>query len=495
VKKIAQLLVSLFAAGVLLFSSAQIASSFTHSLTAPHTLPWIDSTHESNCSSCDIYTYNKAFWFQAYSRTYLCYVRDSFAMPEWHNTWGFIETYIGDPAGYGMWCGSDQGGYWGFGLSGAGYPEITADSPWVDSTNDMHYVDSSHTFNGGYGMINPGYVEQNSVLFPANISMASPSLLTVTLNPQAGGTVTSNPAGINCPSGNCQANFSGNVTLTAQSNSGNAFQNWKIDGQPICSTSTYVVTMDQNHTVEADFIPEATDFVYPVLKAGVTDPLLNKADPHGNGWTGPGLGETAEADGHLGQDYVFVGDSSAGKPVYAVANGIVVDVQDGSGTYGWCNNDDHGWGPVVVIKHVKQSGFSTTDAKLTTDSCGTETSPTVVYSLYGHLSKSDLQCRQIHVGQIVSMGDQIGVLGTEGVDWGSSDNTVNMVSHLHFELKDTAGFNENAWYAASQSNHGMCPGTATQTCNPSGVGTGYSYASGFAPHRYIPNVFLSNNQQ
>lgn len=148
--------------------------AFTHSLPAPHALPWVDSGHESNTPYDPVYTYDKEFFFQMHGRTYLCYVRDNFNMPEIHNVEGYVEFYFGDPAGHGMWCGSDQGGYWGFGLSGGAYPEITPDLPWVDTTHDMIYVDPSATFNGGYGTINPGYVGQNSVIFPANL-FPSPS--------------------------------------------------------------------------------------------------------------------------------------------------------------------------------------------------------------------------------------------------------------------------------------------------------------------------------
>jgi len=325
------------------------------------------------------------------------------------------------------------------------------------------------------------------------------NLLTVTLNPQAGGTVTSNPASdFSCANGTCTGNFSGNITTTASANSGYQFVNWLESGTVIsnnCPATTLNLTMSCARSITAQFVPEATDFVYPVLKAGVTDPLQNKADPDENGWHGIGLGEQGinDAYGHLGQDYVMDSNNgdgdAAGEPVYAVANGIIVEVTNNQSTsYGWCDNGDHGWGPVVVIKHVKASGFDTTDS-IVTSTCGTETNPTVVYSLYGHLSKTSIQ--GLSVGQIVTKGQQIGVLGAEGTDWSEE-----MANHLHFELKDEAGFNEGTWYT---SHAGQCPGSIAYTlCSGitmRGIGTAYSHASGFAPHHYIPGIFISTNQQ
>jgi len=77
--------------------------------------------------------------------------------------------------------------------------------------------------------------------------------LTVNLSPQAGGTAVSSPTGLACVDSTCQGYFSGDVTLTASAASGWVFDHWEINGQPICSTSTYVVTVNSAQTVTAVF--------------------------------------------------------------------------------------------------------------------------------------------------------------------------------------------------------------------------------------------------
>jgi murein DD-endopeptidase MepM/ murein hydrolase activator NlpD len=206
-----------------------------------------------------------------------------------------------------------------------------------------------------------------------------------------------------------------------------------------------------------------------------------------SGWEGKGVGQYSAANGHLGQDYYLVSEDSAGKPVFAVANGQIIEVLNGPGQYGWCDDDDHGWGPVVVIKHVLSSGFKVPSlAVKDPGSCGSDLNPTVIYSLYGHLSKESIS--NLFIGQKVDKGQPIGTIGKYGVDLVSW--TTN---HLHFELKDELGFKEGTWY---KSNPGTCPGSITYKCSQreiKGVGTGYSEISGFAPHRYDPSLFIPSN--
>jgi murein DD-endopeptidase MepM/ murein hydrolase activator NlpD len=158
---------------------------------------------------------------------------------------------------------------------------------------------------------------------------------------------------------------------------------------------------------------------------------------------------------------------------------------NGPGKYGWCDDSDHGWGPVVVIKHTSDNGFKVSDnAIIALGNCGTDRNPKVIYSLYGHLSKDSI--KDISIGQTLNTGDLIGVIGKYGVDQASW--TTN---HLHFEIKDEVGFLEGGWYI---SHPGQCPGTAAQSCGAQGIGTGYSHLANFAPHRYIPSVFIIENQ-
>ena len=99
------------------------------------------------------------------------------------------------------------------------------------------------------------------------------------------------------------------------------------------------------------------------------------------------------ANDHLGNDWNGVrgGDSDLGFPVFAVADGVVLDATDHGG----------GWGNVVRVSHA----------------CGDR-----VESLYAHLDR-------IYVvdGARVRRGHLIGTIGTAGGQYRA---------HLHFELRD-----------------------------------------------------------
>ena len=325
--------------------------------------------------------------------------------------------------------------------------------------------------------------------------------LSIYVDPLQGGSVTGGDGEISCSSDpNSVCNYSvlqgEQVTIEATPTDPNTtFSHWKI-GTEQSTANPLTLTMDAAKVVEPVFVPEATDFIFPVLAAGQTDPLQNKTNPIGDGWHGIGVGDQGinDADGHLGQDYVINSDNgdgvTAGKPVYAVANGIIVEVMNNQNTsYGWCDNDDHGWGPVVVIRHENRNGFDTTGSIVTT-SCDTETNPTVIYSLYGHLSKTSIQ--NLQIGQIVHMGDQLGVAGAYGVDQNSW--TTN---HPHVEIKDEGGYTEGTWYK-TPANEGVCPESTDYTCDSyliKGIGTAYSKENGFAPHRYELGAFINLNKQ
>jgi len=227
---------------------------------------------------------------------------------------------------------------------------------------------------------------------------------------------------------------------------------------------------------------EATDFVFPLIGKS----QKNTKDPLTDGWRGPGVGMTSARNGHLGQDYFLSNENSDGKPVFSIANGVIVEVLNGPGRFGWCDNGDHGWGPVVVIKHTLKTGFNVpSDAVVGNDGCGTDLQPTDIYSLYGHLSRDSI--KNLFIGKAVTKGETIGVIGKRGVDQDKWDE------HLHFEIKDEAGFLEGTWF---KSNPGTCQGSTIYKCYQrviKGVGTAYSEQNGFAPHRYVPSVFLSAN--
>ncbi|HKS81170.1 MAG TPA: hypothetical protein VJR23_06660 [Candidatus Acidoferrales bacterium] len=91
--------------------------------------------------------------------------------------------------------------------------------------------------------------------------------LTVTEAGTGGGTVSSSPSGILCPS-TCSANFTSGaqVTLTATSNSGSAFAGWS--GNAACSgTGSCTITMSATESVTATF-NTATTFPLTVTEAG-----------------------------------------------------------------------------------------------------------------------------------------------------------------------------------------------------------------------------------
>lgn len=102
-------------------------------------------------------------------------------------------------------------------------------------------------------------------------------------------------------------------------------------------------------------------------------------------------------NGHLGEDWNGKGggDTDLGDPVYACANGVVL----------YSQNFGHGWGNVVIIRHVYEEGGQRK----------------FVDSLYGHLDQI-----QTRYGVHVRRGQQIGTIGTGG---GLYD------AHLHFEIR------------------------------------------------------------
>jgi murein DD-endopeptidase MepM/ murein hydrolase activator NlpD len=313
--------------------------------------------------------------------------------------------------------------------------------------------------------------------------------LGVDVEPVGGGKVTG--PGIDCGS-DCWETFwnDESITLKATRNPGYKFLHW--DNGTLCYPNGSISVKMKNHRFyQAVFqrikTIEASDFVYPVLGVSQSDPLQNRMDPLKDGWGGKGVGKLSAAQGHLGQDYYLTSGDSSGQPVFAIANGEIVEVLNGPGKYGWCDNQDHGWGPVVVIKHVRSSGFKVSaSAVKDPDGCGTDMHPSVVYSLYGHLSKESI--KTLSVGQRVDMGQRIGTIGKYRVDQVSWET-----NHLHFEIKDEIGFMEGTWY---KSHPKTCPGSITYKCGQreiNGIGTAYSKKADFAPHRYVPSVFINRN--
>jgi uncharacterized protein (DUF2345 family) len=91
--------------------------------------------------------------------------------------------------------------------------------------------------------------------------------LTVSEAGTGGGTVTSSPAGINCPTA-CTANFASGtaITLTAAPNTNSTFAGW---GGALCEgTSTCTFTITANAAVTANFTAKANTFALSVSEAG-----------------------------------------------------------------------------------------------------------------------------------------------------------------------------------------------------------------------------------
>jgi murein DD-endopeptidase MepM/ murein hydrolase activator NlpD len=94
--------------------------------------------------------------------------------------------------------------------------------------------------------------------------------------------------------------------------------------------------------------------------------------------------------------------NSVGTPVLATANGTVYYAGDDSGRL--FGPQPNYYGQLIVIQHAVSSPGG---------------GP--VYTLYGHVSRID-----VTTGQVVASGDQIGVVGAEGIAIGP---------HLHFEVR------------------------------------------------------------
>ena len=102
-------------------------------------------------------------------------------------------------------------------------------------------------------------------------------------------------------------------------------------------------------------------------------------------------------NGHLGEDWNGRrgGDSDLGDPVYAIGNGLVM----------LAKNCGHGWGNVVIIRHVYEE----------------RNEQRLVDSLYAHLDRI-----LVRYGQQLRKGHKIGTIGTGGGLY---------EAHLHFEIR------------------------------------------------------------
>lgn len=115
---------------------------------------------------------------------------------------------------------------------------------------------------------------------------------------------------------------------------------------------------------------------------------------------------------HLGEDWGAAGNNKdLGKPIYAIADGVVVFAEDIGG----------GWGKVLRIVHRLREGEN----------------PRFVESLYAHFT--DMLPEP---GSLVRRGQKIGTLGTAGGLY---------EAHLHLELRSVIALPVGGGYGAEQA--------------------------------------------
>jgi uncharacterized repeat protein (TIGR01451 family) len=142
---------------------------------------------------------------------------------------------------------------------GTSYPVITVTVNVAANASSPQVNQAS--VSGG-GSIAPPAALDSTVITPS-----SGVSLTVTEAGTGGGTVTSGPAGINCPT-TCAANFASGtaVTLTAAPNASSTFAGW---GGTLCEgTGTCTFTITANAAVTANFTAKNNTFALTVTDAG-----------------------------------------------------------------------------------------------------------------------------------------------------------------------------------------------------------------------------------
>jgi murein DD-endopeptidase MepM/ murein hydrolase activator NlpD len=169
-------------------------------------------------------------------------------------------------------------------------------------------------------------------------------------------------------------------------------------GIPIASATPTNPANDPNNTPIPTWTPPPADpsvqladhyhFSRPIGEGGIT--YVDRNYPYGS--TAGGL------QIHLGVDL----ENPSGTPILAAADGVVFYAgSDGAAQFG--PKTDY-YGNLVVIQHA----FTAPDSQ-------------PVFSLYGHMQRVD-----VHTGQAVKKGDQLGIVGATGVAFGP---------HLHFEVR------------------------------------------------------------
>lgn len=121
----------------------------------------------------------------------------------------------------------------------------------IEEVTDSNYHFEDWTENGSQVSTNEVYTISNIAANHNVVANFVPNnhTLTASVNPSNSGTISDGNSNV---SGNVTYNHGTSVSLTANAATGYTFQNWTIDGSTVSGAST-TITMDQDHTVVANF--------------------------------------------------------------------------------------------------------------------------------------------------------------------------------------------------------------------------------------------------
>lgn len=299
---------------------------------------------------------------------------------------------------------------------------------------------------------------------PITITVSLPFVLTVTVTKQgtANGTVTSSPAGIDCP-GTCSNDFDAgeSVTLTASASPGSIFTGWSGGG---CSgTGPCALVMNSDQTVTATFA---------AAPSGTATLTVTKA--------GTGTGTVTSNVGGINCGPTC--NSASG--TFAIGTQVILTASPAAGSTfaGWSGGGCSGTAPctVTVTGNVTVTAtfnaVAPTTATLTVTKAGTGTG-TVTSSPPGINCGNDCS-NSYTIGTIVTLTASPAA-GSVFVGWsvggcGGTSCTVTMTGNQTV----TATFSPVSMATLTVSKQGA--GSGTVTSSPAGISCGNTCSAGFA---------------